>query len=1191
MAGGNSPAQLGADNVIRFVDAAHFLRELAGNLGRGRAFVRTRRTFELRRPIAVRIEAPGIDQRVSASAIVVFNRDGFLGLEFESFEEDLLPALDALGQAAEARVANGPAERTVVASISDLMSENGPSETIRGAVIEEDLPPALAPTPVDGNPEVRRADVDATERDRGPNRRTADPTVPPPSISQSVRPRRRPILAESDPDAGLAPTDGPPIPRRRRPAVEDLQGFEITAQSPSSAEPAFGAESLPSPADFEDRGADVTAEMGEEESDALVIAVDPALAPTFEGSAPEDLREMIVSGHEAPTAMSTADSPLDAPADLDIFDAPLAESDPENGSPPWTERPTVEPDDVLDDKRWHLPRTTTGGVLRMTDPSDLLGLYLLEVRHGTLTLFGGPTGETGDQVRIKIIAGRVVELTATIVARMGEWLTVHVEDHAPLQALLTEHRGPLADTLRALGVLGDSLGEVGDAPLDGLPEALPEAPPDTPPDAPPDAVPHAPPVRVAPAAASAAAIVPPPSSELLGTDDSTADPKPPAGDDSVGMQAPTRNEGRTGAPAAGEPGPEETPSGRRRPVVQEPSPQDPSDLYSGQATTGDLVAAIVAGARQAAAPKVDIPSASPEPELASAAPSEAAPDGPQPARLEDDLVVFAHRDDLVLELSSNLKNGGLFVISKPIPIRTKMRLRVRVGVDMLPFTLESDVVFANDGRVGLSIANATAAQENLQKYLDGKLPPSPVPADRETPDLAIAKTGTLNTTDVEALNEGAAKSADLMAFSGTLTAPPIDAELLVLQERRIEDPSQLGSVSVLLLFEYIYRQHWKGVLTIKSATEKRKIWMHEGSVAFIESEPYDESSSLGRLLVGQKKVSEAQLREALEKSKQTGRSLGRSLVLLGALKRSDITAALREQVRHKMDAAFGWPSGRYDWTPWTEPPGEADLVLTRSIGVLARHLRARFDYLNISEIEKLFGADIGRRVAHAQNVDTLASSLHLSPRDLRFLELQVDGTKTVVDAAMGSPLGRLASLRLVALGLALGFVQFTNQAAPRARASTHGGTSAEMQKLKKQFKERLALMNGQNHFERLGVHWSAHHRSFRAAYDEVSRGLDTNRSPLRDAPHEVKDVARQIRSELDNAFKVLTDPQRRAQYRKQLFDATEREYAADMLVKQGEVALMRGDRVQAIECLETAVELAATPRNRSLLMSAREGRS
>ena len=45
-----------------------------------------------------------------------------------------------------------------------------------------------------------------------------------------------------------------------------------------------------------------------------------------------------------------------------------------------------------------------------------------------------------------------------------------------------------------------------------------------------------------------------------------------------------------------------------------------------------------------------------------------------------------------------------------------------------------------------------------------------------------------------------------------------------------------------------------------------------------------------------------------------------------------------------------------------------------------------------------------------------------------------------------------------------------------------------------------------------------------------------------------------------------------------------------MLIKQAEVLSMRGDRIGAIEAFETAVELAPTARNRTMLAQAREGR-
>jgi hypothetical protein len=121
------------------------------------------------------------------------------------------------------------------------------------------------------------------------------------------------------------------------------------------------------------------------------------------------------------------------------------------------------------------------------------------------------------------------------------------------------------------------------------------------------------------------------------------------------------------------------------------------------------------------------------------------------------------------------------------------------------------------------------------------------------------------------------------------------------------------------------------------------------------------------------------------------------------------------------------------------------------------------------------------------------------------------------------------------------------------------------------------------------VHWSAHHRNYRPAYEKL-RSEFSPRGPFRDLPEELQKLVKAIVESIDTAYGVLNDPARRSAYRKQLFDQTERQYAAEMLVKQGEVALMRGDRVAAIEMLETAVELDPSQRNRNLLTTAREGR-
>ncbi|MEL7370250.1 MAG: DUF4388 domain-containing protein [Myxococcota bacterium] len=1030
-----SPAQLGADDVIRFADTAHFQRELAGNLGRGRVFVRTRRKFELRSIIQVKVEVPSSYDLIDAAAEVVFNRDGFLGLELVDFIQTILPIFERWTQIADGGLDPDTVEQTIV-----------------------------GPAPI---PEAAMARSERSER-----------------ANTATRSRRRPAVAIT---ADLVPEVPPP--RRRRPNTDDLAMFETTRRIPTDSDDEPPAEALPLIAD-----AQVTPDAPiTPNAPTLPPELDPARAAdalTVESQAPVDLQDIIAP--EAPTPNAETAAPVDEALRGGVAAAGL---------------------DALQDRQQKLMRTTPGGVLTVTDPIDLLGLYLSQVRHGSLTVFGGPSGGLGERVRVKVRGLQVIDLVGEVVARVGDWLTLSIDDPDAMRTLVADAQQAWAAAI---------------ANLAGAPLAAPQK-----------------------GAAASASRPSAPKADLEAHDAKHSDETPPAPSPDDAPQAKAGNDDAS-------------------------SPKSSNDLPppASSAESADIDAA----------PK---PAATADPAPKSAATADAAPAEPVPPRLENDMVVFAHRDDLKREMEANLKNGGLFVISEPIEIRSKRRLRVKVGADVLPVTLETDVVFANGGRVGFSVANTPSAQNDLRKYLSGELP-----LDAPGPDSAMPQTGGLQSADIASLNEDAVRSSDVQTFAGKLAAPPDDRDLISLQDDRVEDPAELGAVSVLRLFEYIVRKRWKGVLTVRDDDQVRRVWTHEGSVAFIESEPFEESTGLGRLLVSQKKVSEAQLREALDKSRQTNRSLGRSLVLLGTLKRADITSALREQVRLKMDNSFTWRRGRYEWTPWTEPPGQADLILTRGIGVMARHIRSRLEHLNIGEVEGLFGRSISRTVGHAADVDTVATSLQLMPRDLRFLELQVDGTKTITDAVLGSPLGRLASLRLVALGLALGFVKFTDRAQPRKRDSTaSGGANPAEKRIKAEMQERLLLLKSQNHFERLGVHWSAHHRSYRAAYDKAMKELDLKKPPLKGCPDEIKALVRQLRSELESAFRGLNDAQQRTAYRKKLFDKTEREYASDMLVKQGEVALMRGDRMQAIECLETAVELNATQRNRSLLTSARGGRA
>jgi hypothetical protein len=539
----------------------------------------------------------------------------------------------------------------------------------------------------------------------------------------------------------------------------------------------------------------------------------------------------------------------------------------------------------------------------------------------------------------------------------------------------------------------------------------------------------------------------------------------------------------------------------------------------------------------------------------------------KPPRLENNAVHFDNVETLKHEFENNLRNGGLAVQSEPIPIREHRTLKIVVGTAVLPIELEADVVFANNKTVGFHISNLSELINKIESYLSG----SPGTDTSTTPSNSKTETH----------------------FSGRIIRPFGLIQLVDIGAERTDNHAELARCNVLLIVDYLARHEQTGVLALNRKEDQKVVYFQDGNLVFVECEPDDdERCRLGKILLHHKKISEPALREALDGSEKEDRPVGQTLVSLGHIKPQTLAAALREQMRMKLESAFDWTSGTYQFSSWKAPNVNAELVVTRGMSILTRRIRYRLEHITTNEMEALYSPSATRKIQSAKNLKKIAQGMGLQQKELRFLTTRLGNVRSLRESITGSPLGRLGSLRVIALSMAMDLITFEDGkgAAMGRKAKPRKPTYLRDQDaLKKSLKEHLELMSEQNHFEVLGIHWSASHRSFTDANKKIKMRFNFEQGPIGEADRSVKEIARQIHLRIDDAFKILNDRQNRMQYRKKLFDATERQYAAEMLIKQGEVLVMRGDHITGLEAFETAYELAPSNKIKALLEAAREG--
>lgn len=188
-----------------------------------------------------------------------------------------------------------------------------------------------------------------------------------------------------------------------------------------------------------------------------------------------------------------------------------------------------------------------------------------------------------------------------------------------------------------------------------------------------------------------------------------------------------------------------------------------------------------------------------------------------------------------------------------------------------------------------------------------------------------------------------------------------------------------------------------GALLLKRDKVKKIVYFRDGRPVSVKSNLLSEC--LGKLMVREKMISEAECQESLNRMKATGRQQGTALIEMGCINPHNLSYALSLQLQTKLFDIFGWTTGDYQFNPDAEVPPEMGGLDMTPVEIIYEGVKRGYD---------------DARLAHSLG-DVRA--LYAHPADdplLRFQEVGLDEEETSLLRAMD---GMKSVATLIALDL------------------------------------------------------------------------------------------------------------------------------------------------------------------------------
>lgn len=370
------------------------------------------------------------------------------------------------------------------------------------------------------------------------------------------------------------------------------------------------------------------------------------------------------------------------------------------------------------------------------------------------------------------------------------------------------------------------------------------------------------------------------------------------------------------------------------------------------------------------------------------------------------------------------------------------------------------------------------------------------------------------------------------------------------EDEEVPEQGEFARSNFPMIFSSLLRRESPIRLAAGLGKVRKAVHFDNGKITFARSNLLAET--LASYLQDKNFIDENQYREGVRVSIDQKKMIGEAFISLGAVTRSDIDAAIRNNIEEKVRNLFTWKSGWYKIMPHADPPAEIPGGPIDGWKLLWEEINSPAGQTHVSEyLTKL----ATHKIVEGSSPSEILDVTGFPKKDFDKV-LGLAKGRPVVEACEDVGMRKMSLLYFLVLS---GYLEVNEETS----ASRSGGSENFEELKRRELSRRLAWMSGRNHFQILGVQMTASDAEVSAAYGKLIGELRAGEDKL-SAGGEARRLIGELSEIAGKSLDALSTKTKRDEYIESLKHGGDVPLSAEDRIKKAENSYKEG--VTALKC-------------------------